>query len=127
MKPSYLFGATLMIGALLGGFVSTALRAQSTPLAYAVIEISDIVDRAAFDQVLQSTPMGLVPFSGRYVVRSDKLVAIEGTPPRRFVLIAFDTMDRALRWSASPAVKQTNDLRRTSAKWTSFLVEGVPQ
>jgi len=39
-------------------------------------------------------------------------------------VIAFDTMDRAQRWSASAAVKENNAIRSRAAKWRSFLVEG---
>ena len=86
-----------------------------------------MLDADTFNKVLQSTPIGLVPYNGRYLIRSDKIVPLEGAPPKRFVVIAFDTLERAQRWSASSPVKETNAIRRSAATWRSFLVEGLPQ
>jgi uncharacterized protein (DUF1330 family) len=116
--------AALGVGAILGAAAAGNLRAQGPPTAYAVIEISEFTDPESFKAVLANTPMGLVPFGGRFVIRSDNVVPLDGVPPKRFVLIAFDTMDRAQRWSASAAVKENNAIRSRAAKWRSFLVEG---
>ena len=125
LRTVYPVAFALCLGALLGATIATGLRAQGTPQAFAIIEVAEILDSSTFDKVLQSTPIGLVPFNGRYIVRSDKILPLEGTPPKRFVVIAFDTLERAQRWSASSPVKETNTIRRGAAVWRSFLVEGV--
>jgi uncharacterized protein (DUF1330 family) len=115
----------VLVGVLIGGALFGGLYAQGTPLAYVMIEVSDVTDPETFGKVLAGTPVGLVPFGGRYVVRTDAVVPLEGNAPKRFVVIAFDTPERARRWSVSAPVKEINALRSRSASWRSFLVEGV--
>jgi uncharacterized protein (DUF1330 family) len=116
----------LCVGIIVGALLAGGPRAQGTPPAYAVIEIAEITDQEAFSKVLTGTPLGLVPFGGRYLARTDNAVQLEGAPPKRFVLIAFDTVERAQRWSTSTPVKEINGTRSQAAKWRAFIVEGLP-
>jgi uncharacterized protein (DUF1330 family) len=119
--------ALMMIaGIFVGAFFASRPLAQGSPPAYAVIDVTEITDLEAFNKVLAGTPLGLVPFGGRYVVRTDNPTPLEGIPPKRFVVIAFDTVERAQRWSMSAPVKEVNAVRSQSAKWRSFIVEGLP-
>ena len=116
----------LCVGIFVGAFSAAGPRAQGTAPAYAVIEIAEVTDQEAFSKVLTGSPIGLVPFGGRYLARTDKAVPLEGVPPKRFVVIAFDTLDRAQRWSTSAPVKEINAARSQAAKWRAFIVEGLP-
>jgi uncharacterized protein (DUF1330 family) len=120
------FALALSLGAVIGGAIVTGLKAQGTPAAYAVIDVTEVTDPQTFNTVLASTPVGLVPYGGRYVIRTDKVIALEGAPPKRFVVIAFDTVDRAQRWSVSAPVKEINAIRSRAAKWRAFIVEAIP-
>jgi uncharacterized protein (DUF1330 family) len=101
------------------------VSAQGSPGAYAIIDVTEITDPGAYDAIYASAPAGLVPFGGRYVVRTDKLTAITGKAPKRFVVIAFDNLERALRWSESAPAKELEAIRSRAAKSRSFIVEGL--
>jgi uncharacterized protein (DUF1330 family) len=126
VKRNLQLALVLCLGMLVGASFAGGPRAQGTPPAYAVIDVTEVTDLGAFNKVLTGTPLGLVPFGGRYVVRTDKLVPLEGVPPKRFVVIAFDTVERAQRWSTSTPVKEINAIRSQSAKWRAFIAEGLP-
>ena len=111
--------AGIAVGAALVGRVSAQV-----PLVYAIIDISEIADPEAYNAILNNAPAGLVAFGGRYVIRTDKITALAGVPPKRFVVIAFDNVDRARRWSESAPAKELDATRSRVAKWRSFLVDG---
>ena len=89
--------AALGVGAILGAAATGSLRAQGPPTAYAVIEISEFTDPESFKAVLANTPMGLVPFGGRFVIRSDNVVPLDGVPPKRFVLTRWTERNAGVR------------------------------
>ena len=111
--------AGIAIGAALIGRVSAQV-----PVVYAIIDISEIADPEAYNAILNNAPAGLVAFGGRYVIRTDRITALAGVPPRRFVVIAFDNVDGARRWSESVPAKELDAMRSRAAKWRSFLVDG---
>jgi uncharacterized protein (DUF1330 family) len=46
----------------------------------------------------------------------------DGTPPKRFVIIGFDNVEKAKAWDASAAQKEVNDIRMKNTKSRSFIV-----
>jgi uncharacterized protein (DUF1330 family) len=70
-------------------------------------------------------PEALAPFGGRYVIRTEKITPLDGTAPKRFVLIAFDSMEKAMAWKASASSKEVDVIRDGTTKSTQFLVEGL--
>jgi uncharacterized protein (DUF1330 family) len=62
---------------------------------------------------------------GQYIVRTDKVTPLQGTPPLRAVVIAFDTVDKAKAWYTSPAQKEVNALADRSQKGRWFIAEGM--
>jgi uncharacterized protein (DUF1330 family) len=58
-------------------------------------------------------------------VRTENIVATDGTPPKRFVIIAFDDMAKAKAWDASAAQKEVTALRVKSTKSRQFFVEAL--
>jgi uncharacterized protein (DUF1330 family) len=70
-------------------------------------------------------PETLVPFGGKYVIRTEKITALDGTPPKRFVVIAFDSMEKAKAWKASASSKEVDVIRNKTTKSSQFLVEGM--
>src|ERR1043166_3497078 len=109
--------AALAVGALANG----ALHAQSKSLAYVVIDISETKDADAYIKAVSAAePNATTSAGGRFVVRTNRPVALDGTPPNRFVIIAFDTDEKAKAWYASQAIKDVNAVRR-SEEHTSEL------
>jgi ABC-type uncharacterized transport system substrate-binding protein len=64
------------------------------------------------------TAGGLMSYAG-------DLSATDGTPPARFVVIGFDSLDRAKAWDAAPIQQEVNAIRKRATKSRQFLVEAL--
>src|SRR5882757_4129753 len=125
MKPYYALPATLVAGLAIGALIATALRAQSTPPAYVVAEVA-VRDTDTFARDYAPKVAGTVqPYGGRFLVGGGKLTALEGDVPQRFVIIAFDSVEKARGWYDSPAYQQLVPIRLKTSKSTLFIAEGV--
>ncbi len=127
MNRHITLGLAMLASAMFGAFAVNSLNAQSkSPGAYAIVDISEMTDANLFREQLlpKVTPATVAAFGGQYLVRSENAVAIDGTPPRRFVVIAFDSMDRAKAWSTSQGQKEVDAIRMKATKSRQFLVEG---
>jgi uncharacterized protein (DUF1330 family) len=126
MTSNQKLAIALFAGVALGGTVIHGLHAQATPPAYVVVDISDINDPEGFKAVpAKAGPETLTPFGGKYVIRTDKITGLDGTPPKRFVLIAFDSVEKAKAWKASASSKEVDAIRNKTTKSSQFLVEGM--
>ncbi len=128
MNRSLSLGLTMLAGVALGAAAITGLNAQTKSPAYVIINVSKITDPEGFKAVLNSSrasPAGVAALGGRYVIRTTTTAALDGTPPERFVVIAFDSKEKAQAWFDSPETKETNAIRRKTTQSTSFIVEGV--
>jgi len=118
----------LLVEALLAIVVSTAavrdLNAQIQAPAYVIAKI-DVTDSEAFKEYAPRVQPSFAPFGGRYVVRGGKAESLAGEPPKRVVVLAFDTMERAQSWYASPEYEALKALRDKAGKARIFVVEGL--
>jgi uncharacterized protein (DUF1330 family) len=114
----------LLAGAAIGAAAVNGLNAQGTPGAYAVVDISEITDQNTFGQILPKALPASEAFGGKYIVRTSKITALDGTPPQRFVVIAFDSVEKAKAWDSSALQKEVNDLRKKSTKSRVFIADG---
>jgi uncharacterized protein (DUF1330 family) len=126
MKMNYRLGLMLVTSAALGAAAVTGLRAQVKPPVYVVIDISEMSDAAAFAKAAAAaSPQELASVGGRYLIRSTKPVALDGSaPPSRFVVLAFDTEAQMKAWQNLASTKQVTDVRLKVTKSRSFEVEG---
>jgi uncharacterized protein (DUF1330 family) len=125
-KLRYTLPATLVVGLTVGAMLTTALRAQSSSPAYVVAEVA-IHDADAFMRDYAPKVTGtLEPYGGRFLT-SGKLTALEGNVPQRFVIIAFDSVEKARDWYNSPAYQQLVPIRQKTAISTLFIAEGRPR
>jgi uncharacterized protein (DUF1330 family) len=60
---------------------------------------------------------------GRYFVRTDNLAALDGAAPKRFVMIAFDSMEKANGFYQN--TKEMTAMRIKATKSRAFIVEGL--
>jgi uncharacterized protein (DUF1330 family) len=58
-------------------------------------------------------------------MRSEKITTLDGTAPKRFIVIGFDSAEKAKAWNDSPAQKEVNDIRLKSTKSRSFIVDAA--
>jgi uncharacterized protein (DUF1330 family) len=119
--------AGAVVGALVvGALANGALRAQTKPLAYVVIDISETKDAEAYIKAVSAAePNATTSAGGRFLVRTNRPVALDGTPPNRFVIIAFDTDEKAKAWYGSQAIKEVNAVRLKTTTSRAFMVEGL--
>ncbi|MGD0023336.1 MAG: DUF1330 domain-containing protein [Xanthobacteraceae bacterium] len=125
MNRSIVLGLTLLAGVAIGATAIQGLHAQAKPPTYAVVAIRKINDADTYKAVLAKAPAAIAAAGGHFVVRTDKIISLDGTPPQRFILIAFDNVEQAQAWHNSPAQKEIDELRAKSTDSLSFIVEGM--
>ena len=123
MRQYITVGLAMLAGAALGAAAINKLNAQTAPGAYVVVDISAITNDADFRTLIPKTGPSNAAFGGQFVARTENIVALDGTPPKRFVLIAFDTIDRAKAWFESPAQKEIYTINKRSTNSRTFIVD----
>jgi len=115
----------MLAGAVIGATAVNGLRAQGSGAgAYAIVDISKISNPDVFKTLLPKTGAATAAFKGTNVAVTQNIVALDGTPPARFVIIAFDSLDTAKAWYNSPAEAEINTIRKNSTDSRAFIVDG---
>ena len=91
---------------------------------YIIAEV-DVTDPDAFKRYSEKVPPIVAAFDGRYLVRGGKIQEVEGEVPKRIVVIAFESVEKARAWEYSPAYEAIKPLRHSSAKSRICIVEGI--
>jgi uncharacterized protein (DUF1330 family) len=118
----------LLSGAAVGAAAVTSLMAQGKAPFYAVIDISEMIDTDAYVKAVSAAePRATTSAGGQFIVRSSKPTTLDGIAPNRFVVIKFDTEEKAKAWYNSPAIKEVNAVRMKTATSRAFLVEGLSE
>jgi uncharacterized protein (DUF1330 family) len=117
-----LSAATLAAGL---GF-ATGFAAQNTPqFAYFVAE-SVVTNPEEDAKIIARLPATAEALGGRYIVRGGKIAAYDGEPPKRIVIVAFDSLETIHAWREMPAVKELETARKAiGTSLRTFAVEGV--
>jgi uncharacterized protein (DUF1330 family) len=127
MKTKYKLAIAFVVGSTIAAPAIQDLHAQAKPPAYVVIPIRSIKDAAAFKAgvVDKTMPAEVAKAGGHYVVRTQKVMGLDGKAPERFVIIEFDSIEKAQAWYNSPAQKDINAARDKSTDSLAFIVEGA--
>ncbi len=75
-----------------------------------------------FKTLLLKEPQAVAAFGGRFVARTNYITG-DGVAPLRFVIIAFDSVQKAQNWNNSAAQTEINAIRMKSTTSRSFIVE----
>jgi uncharacterized protein (DUF1330 family) len=130
MKTRYTVALSMFAGAALGAAAIQGLHAQAKAPVYYVVEINKITDPEGF-KVITQRPRGgadvAKELGGHYIARTDKITALDGTAPQRFIAYAFDSVEKAQAFNNSPYMKEVNAIRDKTTQARSFIVEGMPQ
>ncbi len=100
------------------------------PPTYVVIDIAKMTDPDGFKAVTTSPAAGLArvkELGGRYIIRSTNMTAIDGAPPARFVVLAFDSKEQAQGWADAPDIKAINAIRQKTTQSSAFIVDGFAE
>ena len=86
----------ILVGIAIGGIAVRGLNAQTTPLAYVIgeIEVAD-QENCAKEYLSRSQKPIITDGGGKFLSRGSKTISIRGEPPRRIVLVAFESLDKA--------------------------------
>ena len=130
MKTTYTVALSMLTGIGLGSAAIQTIHAQAKPPAYMVIEINKITDAEGF-KVITQRPRGgadvAKELGGHYIVRTDKITALDGTAPQRFIVYSFDSVEKAQAFNNSSYMKEVNAIRDKTTQARSFIVVGMPQ
>jgi uncharacterized protein (DUF1330 family) len=124
MKTHYTVALAMLAGVAVGAAAVNGLHAQAKPGAYAIVDLSEITNPDLFKTLLPKAGPAVTAFGGQFVARTEKITALDGAAPNRFVVIGFDSVEKAKAWNDSPAQKEVNDIRLKSTKSRSFIVDG---
>jgi len=124
MKAKYKLGLTLLAGIALGAAAIEGIHAQMKPPTYVVIAIRKITDADAYKQVMAKGPAAAAASGATFVIRTDKITSLDGTPPARFVLLKFDSVEQAQAWHTSAAQKEVDAIRAKTTDSLAFMLEG---
>jgi uncharacterized protein (DUF1330 family) len=119
----------VILSVLIGiGFANGAasVNAQTRPPVYVVAEV-DVSDNAGFvKEYLPKAQASIKASGGRFLVAGQNIKALEGTPPRRVIVTAWDSIENIEGWFNSPAFKELRAVGDKYAKFRLYTVEGLP-
>jgi uncharacterized protein (DUF1330 family) len=126
VRIQYAGALVIAIGLGLGAIASRGLAAQDKKPVYVVIDVNEITDADGFKALVKMGPSSIVEVKyadGRYLARTENITALDGTAPKAFAIIAFDSVEKAKAYYDN--MKQTTAMRIKATKSRSFIVEGL--
>jgi uncharacterized protein (DUF1330 family) len=91
-----------------------------------VIDNTDIVDPASYEEYRRRAPATVHAFGGKYLARGGAMEILEGAwKPARIVVLEFPSLQRAKEWLDSPEYQAIRPIRQRYAKCDFVLVDGV--
>jgi uncharacterized protein (DUF1330 family) len=100
---------------------------RPTMPAYLIVDI-EITDPETYKRYIEAAPASLEAYGGRYLVRGGKTEALEGDwQPKRFVVLEFESFEKAKAWWASSEYAEAKGMRQRSAVTNMVLAEGLPK
>jgi uncharacterized protein (DUF1330 family) len=124
VKTKYIVALSMLTGIAVGGAAIQGLHAQAKPMGYVVTEVT-VLDEAAFKEFASKTGPTSEPFGGKRIVRGGKVTALDGEPPKRVIITAFESVEKAQGWRNSAGWKDLMPLRAKAVKSREYIVEGV--
>jgi uncharacterized protein (DUF1330 family) len=99
MKTNHKLTLAVLAGVLIGVAGATAIHAQQAKAApgYVIAEV-EVTDPTTLKKYGEKAPQIVADFNGHYVVRGGKTQALEGEPPKGYiVVIGFDSVEKRPR------------------------------
>lgn len=126
MNRSFTLALGMVIGAALGAAAVNGLHAQGkTPGAYAILDVSEVLDAPTVKSIVAKAIASVKAGGGEYLARTDKITALYGVPPKRVVIIAFDSTDQAKAWYNSPAQQEINAMADKALTQRWYVVDSA--
>ena len=123
------FGMALAVGTGIGigAAAVQGLHAQAKPPVYQISEI-DVTNQEGYakEYVPRVVP-ALKEAGARFIVQGGKTYPFDGEPPKRVVVLVWDSIEKAQAYRDSAVGKELKAIRDKYSKFRSFAVEGAPQ
>jgi len=93
--------------------------------AYVMLDIQ-ITDKEKFLEYQQLAPATVAQYNGKFIVKGGQITQHEGDwEPSRMVVIEFPTRNQAEEWLESEEYKKAAVIRRSAAKTSIVIVDGM--
>ena len=125
MKTRFTVLISVITGIAAGAAAVQALHAQAKPPAFVVGEI-DIRNPELFaKEYVPNASKAVRDGGGKYIVNADKSVSFYGEPPKRIVIMTFESLERAQAAFNSAAYKEAKAVGDKYATFRVYAVEGI--
>jgi|SRR6185437_15453406 len=128
MKRTLGLAVFILVGAVTFIAVTQRLYAQESKSlpGYIVVE-QEVLDAEAVKKFSACVGPTLKPFNAKVLVRGGKTDVIEGDPPKRIIIFAFESAAVARNWVNSAAHKACQPLQEKAMRERAYIVEGLAQ
>ncbi len=93
--------------------------------AYIVVQVN-VEDAAKYEEYKKHVPATIEAYGGRFLVRGGETEVLEGDwNPGRFVILEFDSVERAKEWWSSEEYRGPKELRQQASKANLIVAAGV--
>ncbi|GAC1405482.1 MAG: DUF1330 domain-containing protein [Chloroflexota bacterium] len=91
-----------------------------------VIALIDVTDPDGYEVYKEMAHSSISKYGGHYLTRGGRTKMLEGeTDKNRFVVLQFDSFEKAEEWWNSPEYEAAKPHRRKNATSTILLAEGL--
>jgi uncharacterized protein (DUF1330 family) len=122
MRARYTVALSVLAGLAAGAIAVQGLHAQAKPPTYFVFEIDAQQPEEYFKEFVPLAEKAVGEAGGTFLAQTGPAAVIDGTPPRRVAVIAFDNLDKA---RASFRTEAYRAARKTGEKYASFRVYAI--
>ena len=93
--------------------------------AYIVVQV-DVKDQEKYNQYKTMVPATIEAYGGKFLVRGGATETLEGDwKPERFVILEFESVERAKRWWSSEEYRLPKELRQSASVAQIIVAEGA--
>ena len=131
MRRGYMLALAMLASFGIGAAALEGLHAQAKPAIYYVVEV-DVTNPDAYARefapqaqaIIKAAGGRFLAIGGAGATGAKAVNAIEGEPPKRVVIMAWDSMEQIHAWWTNPEYIALRKVGDKYAKFRSFSVEG---
>ena len=131
MKQYFGLGMGLIAGTMIGAAAVSGLHAQAKPPVYLVTEI-DVTNPEAYGKefapkaqaTIKAAGGRLIAIGGSAGAGAKAVTAIEGTPPKRVAIQAWDSLEALNNWYKSAEYQEALKIGLKYATFRRYAIEG---
>ncbi len=92
--------------------------------AYVIFNV-DVKKPEQYEHYRQWSSLAMKAYDAKVLVRGGATMALEGTAPKRVVILEFPSVDKAREFYDSPQYLRARNARHGAAEADIFIVQGV--